>query len=229
MKIVKCPDGRPVNVPKSQKCAGKLYKNVAKEFSTSIKATVNVVDKVTVGLDSFGLGIKAVQLKEKLNNESIRMELLLKTSYFGLLIDPCEGSKAHQVLLKDVAERSYKLEELRAQLESIKSSKDVNVAINDFEKSYQYLRGHEDGKLMGMLIKAIEDFYIVNKRYPKNIVEIGSVSEIVDKIGNERLSYFSNVETEYQQFSLSFAGEDNKLFTNDDKRYKGKNGITEKN
>jgi hypothetical protein len=226
MKTVSCPDGRPVSVPKSQKCANKLYKDVSKEFSTSIKATVNVIDKVTVGLDSLGIGTKVVQLKDKLNNESIRMELILKTSYYGLLIDPCESGKAHNALLKDVTARNYKLEELRVQLQSTQGAKGVNNTINDFEKNYQYLRGQEDGKSMGALMRAIDDYYAANKRYPKNIEELGSISNMVSKIGTERLIYFSGMEQ--SEFRLSFAGEDNQLGTPDDKRYKGTNGHTEK-
>lgn len=228
MKTVSCPDGRPVSIPKSQKCANKLYKDVSREFSTSIKATVNVIDKVTVGLDSLGIGTKVVQLKDKLNNESIRMELILKTSYYGLLIDPCESSKAHNALLKDVTERNYKLEELRAQLQNTQGAKAVNNKINDFEKNYQYLLGYDDGKLLGMLVRRIDDFYVKNNRYPITWEEMNA-KDLVDKIGEERVAYGVNHGSTPNKFTLWFAGEDNKIRTNDDKIIKGENGVTTKN
>lgn len=232
MKTVSCPDGRPVSIPKSQKCANKLYKDVSKEFSTSIKATVNVVDKVTVGLDSLGIGTKVVQLKDKLNNESIRMELILKTSYYGLLIDPCESGKAHNALLKDVAERNYKLEELRAQLQSTQGAKGVSNTLVEFEKNYKYLIGYDDGKTLGMIARKIDDYYATNKRYPLGFEEMNAM-DLFNKIGDGRLQYLVNSGRAFDnlpnKFTLKFAGEDRILGTEDDKIITGENGVTTKN
>ena len=144
-RTVSCPDdGRPVNVPKSQRCAERFYKDVAKEFSSSISATLNVVDKVTVGIDSFILRNRVIPLKDKLSNESSRMELLCKTSFYGLLNDPCGRGAAHDALLKLIAEKNYQLEDLRVSLERSASNNkstnekgdEIKKAISEFDKKY---------------------------------------------------------------------------------------------
>jgi hypothetical protein len=156
------------------------------------------------------------------------MELILKTSYYGLLIDPCESSKSHNALLKDVADRNFKLEELRAQLQSNQGNKAVNNTINDFEKNYKYLIGYEDGKLLGMIVRKIDDYYAKNNRYPLTWDEMGA-KDLVSKVGENRLQYGVNHGTIPNKYTLWFAGEDNKLQTDDDKIFKGENGVTTKN
>lgn len=139
----KCFDGRTVFHPKSLKCAERFYKDAVKEFSMTIKATVNVADQVKVDLANLETKNKVNLLKEKLNNESIRMEILVKTSFYHLVMDPCGESQANDELLKLLAEKNYEIEKLRIDmqvaLDQNKGDKEVEKVIEEFGKQYKFL------------------------------------------------------------------------------------------
>jgi hypothetical protein len=80
-----------VSFPKSENCASKIYKDAVKDFNANLKATVNVVDKITIGVDKLEIRNEAKLLKEKLDQESIRLQETLKASYLGITRDPCSN------------------------------------------------------------------------------------------------------------------------------------------
>jgi len=222
-----CPDGRPVSFPKSETCALKAYKEAVKDFNVNLKATVNVAEKVTVGVDKLEVKNESKLLKEKLNQRSIRLQEILKSSYLGLVRDPCGFSERHSKLLESVNIFNSELEELTIKLEA--QLKESELAIKEKEigstlNNYLYQRGKKDGTAMGQLAKMLDNYYLINQKYPENIEKVDA-KDLILILGSSRLEYKLVRDSEYL---LRFAGEDYMLGSSDDKIQKGIDGKTEK-
>lgn len=216
-KLAKCPDSRPVSFPKNSKCAKTFYEDAVKNFDFNLKATVNVIDQVTVGVDNLGIKNDAKLLKDQLDNESIRLQETLKASYLALVSDPCGNGERHYQIVSAVNDKNYKLQEIKSKLESSKTNEEIKNTIDE------YSRGKEDGINMGILIRTLEKYYFNNKKFPYSLSEL-AIDEILIKLGNSRLEYKLKSNDE---FVLKFAGADYLLNTSDDKVYKGDNGKAE--
>jgi len=226
-RMATCPDGRPVSFPKSETCALKAYKEAVKDFNVNLKATVNVAEKVTVGVDKLEVKNESKLLKEKLNQRSIRLQEILKSSYLGLVRDPCGFSERHSKLLESVNIFNSELEELTIKLEAqLKESelavkeKEIGSTLND----YLYQRGKKDGTAMGQLAKMLDNYYLINQKYPENLEKVDA-KDLILILGSSRLEYKLVRDSEYL---LRFAGEDYMLGSSDDKIQKGIDGKTEK-
>ena len=221
-RMANCPDGRPVSFPKSERCSLKAYNDAVKDFNLNLKATVNVVDKVTVGLDKLEIKNEAKLLKEKLDQESIRMQETLKASYFAIIRDPCANSERHYKLLESLTKKNYELQELKKKLESQLEEKAIENNVSTTFDNYLYQRGKIDGLAMGKLIKNTEKYYVQNKKYADSLYKY-DVSDLINQLGSYRLEY--KLVTD-QEFVLKFGGEDFMLGSSDDKVYKGVKGQT---
>lgn len=212
-RMSQCPDTRPVSFPKSETCAMKIYKDAIREFSLNLKATVNVVDAVTVGVDSLQIKNKAILLKEKLTQESIRLQETLKSSYLAITRDPCNNSTNHYKLLESVNAKNYELQELKVKLKE-----------KGFEtiKGYLYQRGRKEGAAMKIITTKLDEYYTNNNSYPETLEEIDAQSQIT-LLGKSRLEY-KKINSE--KHNLKFAGEDYALNTSDDRNYTGDKGKT---
>lgn len=219
-RMASCPDGRPVSFPKSEKCAVKIYQDAVKDFNASLKATVNVVDKVTVGVDNLEIKNESKLLKEKLDQESIRLQETLKASYLAITRDPCVNSERHYKLLESVNAYNYKLQELRTTLENKNKEKNIEGVFN----YYLYQRGKQDGQAMGQLTKMLDNYFQSNKKYPSSLNLIDA-KDLILLLGESRLEYKFIMDNEY---SLRFAGEDYILGSSDDKIHKGTDGETKR-
>lgn len=219
-RMAKCPDGRPVSFPKSDKCAAKIYQDAVKDFNFNLKATVNVVDQVTVGIDNLEIRNQSILLKEKLNQESSRMQETLKASYLAITRDPCANSERHYKLVESVNTKNYELQQLVAKLSNENKEKEIG---NTFE-DYLYQRGKREGTAMGKIASALDNYFKTNSKYPNSLDDI-QISTELSLLGSSRIEYILNNQNEY---SMKFAGEDYALGSVDDKHYKGKDGKTEK-
>lgn len=219
-RMATCPDGRPVSFPKSESCASKVYQEAVKNFTANLKATVNVVDKVTVGIDKLEIKNEAKLLKEKLDQESIRLQETLKASYLGITRDPCSNSARHYKIVESANAYNYKLQELRAKLESETKEAEIGGTVNNF----LYQRGKQEGTAMGQLNKMLDNYFNQNKKYPEDLDDVAA-KDLILILGSGRLEYKRIKDNE---FTLRFAGEDYMLGSSDDKVYKGVDGITEK-
>jgi hypothetical protein len=85
------------------------------------------------------------------------------------------------------------------------------------EDEFQYLRGREAGRAVGVIVAAIERFQRENGEYPKSLSELGVIDQI-EKLGASRVAYDLDPENGYV---LRFAGQDNRLNTTDDKVHRG--------
>jgi|GEM_PF-3658059 hypothetical protein len=219
-RMATCPDGRPVSFPKSERCAAKIYQDAVKDFNANLKATVNVVDKVTVGVDKLEIKNESKLLKEKLDQESIRLQETLKSSYLAITRDPCANSERHYKLVESVNSYNYKLQELKTKLENETKEAEIEGTFNN----YLYQRGKQDGQSMGQLTKMIDNYFQANKKYPTTLDEI-SANDLILQLGASRLEYKLIKDNEY---TLRFAGEDYMLGSSDDKIHKGIDGKTER-
>jgi len=219
-RMATCPDGRPVSFPKSEKCAVKFYQDAVKDFNTNLKATVNVVDKVTVGLDNLEIKNESKLLKEKLNQESIRLQETLKASYLAITRDPCSNSERHFKLVESVNAKNYELQQLKTKLENETKQKEIENTLDD----YLYQRGKREGAAMGKVAGKLDKYFKDNGKYPNSLDDI-SVQDEINLLGASRLEYKLINSTEY---SMKFAGEDYVLGSSDDKLYQGKDGKTER-
>lgn len=226
-RMATCPDGRPVSFPKSENCASKIYKDAVKDFSAKLKATVNIVDEVTVGVDNLDIKSESKLLKEKLDQRSIRLQETLKSSYLGLVRDPCGYSANHAKLVESVNTFNYELDSLKTNLENqLKANqlatkeKDIANILND----YLYQRGKREGNAIGQIARLLDEYYKVNQQYPESLDKI-QASELVSLLGSSRLDYKLINSNEYK---LIFAGEDYALGTSDDKLTIGINGKIER-
>ncbi len=215
-RVVTCPDSRPVNLPKSERCAEKLYKDAVKQLDVNLKATVNVIDQVTVGIDNAQVKNNAILLKEKLDNESIRLQETMKGSFLGLRTDPCNSSAKHFKLLEAVNDRNYKLQEIKAELSSNTNEAAIAKTLDNYSK------GKIDGANMKALTLAIDNYFTQNQKYPDSLDDLNLV-DVITKLGGGRLDY--KLETP-DKYTLRFAGEDYVLKSPDDKVYIGQSGNT---
>jgi len=215
-RVVTCPDGRPVNLPKSERCADKLYKDAVKQLDVNLKATVNIIDKVTVGIDNAQVKNDAILLKEKLDQESIRLQETLKASFLVQRSDPCGSSATHFKLLEAISDRNFKLQEIKAELSN--STNEVAIA----KTLENYSKGKIDGANMKALTQAIDNYFTQNQKYPDSLESLNLV-DIIAKLGSSRLDYKLDSPDKY---TLRFAGEDYILKTSDDKVYIGQGGTT---
>ncbi|GEM52761.1 hypothetical protein EB1_25510 [Empedobacter brevis NBRC 14943 = ATCC 43319] len=216
-KLTSCPDGRPVSFPKNEKCAKKYYEDAVKNLDVNLKATVNVIEQVTVGVDNLGVKTEAKLLKDKLDNETIRLQETLKASFLALRSDPCGNGERHYKIIEAVNDKNYKLQEIKQNLLNTSTVEQKQETLGG------YARGKEDGKNMRILVKAIEKYYTDNQKYPATLSDL-NINDVLLKLGNSRLDYKLNNEN---SFLLIFAGEDYLLHTSDDKVYKGINENTE--
>lgn len=220
-RVVTCPDSRPVNLPKSESCSEKIYKDAVKQLDLNFKATVDIIEKIKVGVDNLNIKNDAVLLKEKLNQESIRFEAALKASFQAIRIDPCGNSANHYKLLESLSDKNYKLLEMKTQLSQLSTSTnevEIQTTLDNYSK------GKIDGANMKALIQAIDNYFIENQKYPNNLEDL-NLPNLIKKLGNGRLDYKLEIPNKY---TLRFAGEDYVLKTPDDKIYVGDNGSTTK-
>lgn len=222
-RMSSCPDGRPVSFPKSEKCASKIYQDAVKDFNFQLKATVDVVEQVTVGVDNLEIKNESKLLKEKLNQESIRLQETLKASYLAITRDPCANSERHYKLVESVNAKNYELQQLATKLSYETKQKEIEK-IGSTLDDYLYQRGKKEGAAVGEIAGKLDRFFKENQKYPDTLEDI-DVLEQITFLGASRLDYKLISTTEY---SMKFAGEDYVLGSVDDKLYKGKNGKTER-
>lgn len=134
-----CPDGRPVTYPKNAKCAMKAYEEVSKDFQLNLKSTVDVLDKVNLDIANLDVKNKTVMLRDRLNQESIRFQEALKSSFLAIASDPCENSKRHYKLIESVTAKSFALDQLKASLQQSTSEGSAQKTLNN----YLYERGKD--------------------------------------------------------------------------------------
>lgn len=217
-KFTTCPDGRPVSFPRSEKCAKKNYQDAVKEFSFNLKGSLDAVDQITASVDNLEVKNEAKLLREKLDQQSIRLQEALKSSYLGLVRDPCGSSERHFKIIESVNAKSFELQKLQAELKNKTEIAEIKTTFNE----YLYQRGKKEGEAMGRLVRSIDNYYSENLKYPNDLSQV-NVADLVALLASSRLDYKQVNDNEY---SLKFAGQDFVLGTSDDKIYIGKEGNT---
>lgn len=112
----------------------KAYPVYAKEYDNSIKANVKILDEITVDVEP-KLKSEVVELRQKLNQEASKMEMLVKTAYFAFNQDCCSESGKAQFhkMMTLLAEKSFELDRLNSNLKYSRNKDlegDVGVAVD---------------------------------------------------------------------------------------------------
>ncbi len=210
-----CPDtNTPVLYPKSQRCAKRYYSDAVQTFSPSVKATVKLINQVSITAD-IGLKNEAITLKEKMTSEDQLMQGVLFTAFLSHQQRPCHGDATLAKALDDVANYKVKLETIRADYNNNKDLRPKSI----LDKYYD---GKDDGTNVGIVMGALDRFYADNTRYPTDIIQLpGSLAKKALNVLGARLIYTYESDEAYK---LQFAGQDYKLNTSDDKIEKGFKG-----
>ncbi|HEV7333151.1 MAG TPA: hypothetical protein VGN63_19100 [Flavisolibacter sp.] len=110
----------PVKVFKSPT---KAFPTFAKDFTSKLNTNLEMVDSINLrpnirGSGNIELSSKLTELREKLNQESARMEMIMKSNFMAYNSRPCDEqvSKQYFDLLKLMAVKNADLERLRAEL-----------------------------------------------------------------------------------------------------------------
>ena len=101
----------------------RAFPTFVKEHGVKITTGVDVLDSIkespTIkGHGSVDINDKIVELEEKLNQESARLEMIMKSNFFAYNSNPCDSliSRNYYSLLNTIAEKNSELESFRAKL-----------------------------------------------------------------------------------------------------------------
>lgn len=137
----------------------KAFPSFASEYTSKIAANISVMDSLLKGAKGSGgggidLSNKVVELRDKLNNESSRMEMLMKSNFFAYNSKPCDTgvSRRYFEFLTVMADKNAELEKLKANitiapskggndsanLVVIKDTVKIKQALNQFVRQYDF-------------------------------------------------------------------------------------------
>ena len=101
----------------------KAFPAFAQEYKANINASLDVIDTLQKSPaikvnGQLGLETKVIELRERLNQESIRMESIMKSNFLAFNARPCDpiASKQYYDLLTLMAQKNEELEKLRLEL-----------------------------------------------------------------------------------------------------------------
>ena len=148
-RVLYCGEGKtdPVLVLKNPEKAYKKYE-WARTFSTNIKGTVDVLEKVKVGEGEVLFQSDLESFKEKLTNESSRMAMLVRENAKAFNAGACKEDvrKRFFDFQEALAQKNSEIEKLRLELKKIVDGsgignddyKKIIVKISKFEDQYEF-------------------------------------------------------------------------------------------
>lgn len=99
------------------------FPTFAKDYNLKLNAGIEVLDSLKTipqlkGSAGTDYNTKIVELREKLNQESIRMEMIMKSNFLAYNMKPCDSAvnRDYFALLKMMAEKNSELEKFKAGL-----------------------------------------------------------------------------------------------------------------
>lgn len=135
LKVLKCPpNDEPVVVLKN---IDKAYPVYAVSYNSNLIATLRALDSLQVSVDAV-LVKKIEELREKLNQESSRVEMHLKTSLLALQTTPCDLKVRNEFwnLLNKINENAIELNELSKRLKQL-DYRNPNKLVELIDNFYQ--------------------------------------------------------------------------------------------
>jgi len=147
-KTLNCGEGKaPVQILKNPEKAYKKYQ-WAKSFEVNAKATIDVIDKVKVDEGNLTVKNKIENFREKITNETIRMEMLVRENAKAYNAGACYKDVRDKFFeFQDyVTEKNTELEKLRIDLQKTINSSGIGnddplkilTKIGKFEENYVY-------------------------------------------------------------------------------------------
>jgi hypothetical protein len=218
-------------------------------YMQRLKNSLNGLSRDRLGTDDFSIGLKeygkegstraattglvVFKLNGKINKSRLT-EAGLKADLkakFTSLPDAKIGDIAAAMSIGFVSkvERLFSADIENIYIKSFLTSKKVDdIALDSTIKTLlsKYDVGKDAGKNLGILAGSLDRYYINNNSYPAELSQLTGPNAIdaVLKLGT--LMSYSRDESD--SYTLTFAGEDGKLNTADDKIHKGNKGKTER-
>lgn len=217
-KTITCPNtGNPVLYPKSQKCLKNFYQDAVKTYSPALKGTIDILNTVKIASLDAGVQTKTELLKQSLTSEDQLIQGVLQSATLMLQQRPCDGDVAYKKALDDAANYKIRLETIKADFQKNRDNQSGIENVLD-----EYNLGKTDGRNVGIVLGALDRYYLSNNRYPQKLSELSNTNAI-KALAILGLSISYNQDTS-ESFSLRFAGKDGILNTADDKLHKGLKG-----
>ena len=141
-KIIYCGENKtnPVVIRKKPE---KAYKEFAKEYSTTVSTNIKYLDVLSLGDISVDSKNKIISFREQLNQDNIKMQELLKASFFAFSQNPCEISlkEKHYTLLEKLSNEKTVQSNIKIDLQKLVNSnnftKDIGKEISRINVIYQ--------------------------------------------------------------------------------------------
>lgn len=141
-KVIYCGENKtnPVVIRKKPE---KAYKEFAKEYSTTVGTNIKYLDVLSLGDVSIDSKNQIISFREKLNQDNIKMQELLKASFFAFSQNPCEISlkEKHYALLEKLSAEKMIQSSIRTDLEKLTNSnnfsKEIGKEISRLNSNYQ--------------------------------------------------------------------------------------------
>ena len=132
--LIGCSDFKAIECPPKVlvlKNFDNAYPAFANNYDLSLKATINTADSLSL-TGNIGLKRTVENLREKLNQETIRFQDLLKSAYIGYVGEICrpnsELRERYWDLLGEMNQKTSELDALRLRLASLKSSSNTGAS-----------------------------------------------------------------------------------------------------
>lgn len=217
-KTIICPNtNNPVLYPRSQKCMKTFYQDVVRTYSPTLKADIDVLNKVKIASIDAGVQSKAELLKDKLTSEDQLIQGVLQSATLMLQQRPCDGDVVYKKALDDVANYKIRLETIKADVQKNENNQIALEKVLD-----EYTLGKTDGRNVGIIAGALDKYYAENNKYPASLSELSNLNaKRAIAILGLAISYKLESNDIY---ILQFAGQDGVLNTGDDKLHKGVKG-----
>lgn len=165
------------------------YPVFAKDYAARVQGSLSVMDSVSKAISPSGTGAiemqnKVIQLRDNLSQESIRMEILMKSNFYAYNARPCDNevSKNYFEVIKLMAEKTSELDKLTADLTTtvpVKSNEDSGTTSSGVTTTVV-----KDTEVIKQSLKRFEtDYFFVSdtsKRLSpalRNILSTGKVQE----------------------------------------------------
>lgn len=138
----------------------KFYPQFANDWEMALKSTVDILNRIDTakGIKAGGdlsMKRKVVQLREKLNQENIYMENLMKSAFIAYNTSPCDPTTKHRYfsILETMTKNSNIMKELKNSLtdeskglgtdkkEVVTNPEVINASIDNFLKKFSFSNG----------------------------------------------------------------------------------------
>lgn len=173
-KLVQCANGDPVMFPANESCALKSYDAYTREFSASFDINLNLLDTIALSIEDVHLRNQVIMLRQKYNQESGRLQEILKTSFLSIVRNPCQFGPAHYALLEQIDLTNRTISELEYQYRIAQSVQPDQDSLIRPSRSFNSHNSEPNNPGIVMMFDTVNraDSLINNWKHPQNSTTI---------------------------------------------------------